>query len=42
MRASPVVIHGVRPYPTRAILGKAMEESRGPGTGVIRVLVNVK
>jgi hypothetical protein len=42
MRASPVVIQGVTLYPTGAILGKAMEEFRGAGTGVIRVLVNVK
>lgn len=42
MRARPVVVNGVRLYPTGAILGKALEEFRGPGTGMIRVLVNVR
>jgi hypothetical protein len=42
MRATPVVIQGVTLYPTGAILGKAMGEFRGAGTGVIPVFVNVK
>jgi hypothetical protein len=32
----------MRRYPSGAILGKALEEFAGPGTGMIRVLVNVK
>jgi hypothetical protein len=42
MRATPLVIQGVAVYPTGAILGRALEEFRGPGTGRIRVLVNVR
>lgn len=42
MRAAPVVVNGVALYPTGAVLGKALEPFAGPGTGVIRVLVNVR
>ena len=42
MRAAPVVVNGVALYPTGAVLGKAVEPFAGPGTGVIRVLVNVQ
>jgi hypothetical protein len=42
MRTDPVVVQGVKLYPSGAILGKALESFSGPGTGVIRVLVNVK
>jgi hypothetical protein len=42
MRAEPVEINGIKLYPTGSVLGKALEEFAGPGTGLIRVLVNVK
>jgi hypothetical protein len=42
MKASPVLLGGVAVYPTGAVLGKALEEFAGPGTGVIKVLVNVR
>ncbi len=42
MRTDPVIVNGVKLYPTGAILGKALQEFAGPGTGTIIVLVNVK
>jgi hypothetical protein len=42
MKASPVVVNGVEIFPTGTILGKALENFGGPGSGVIEVLVNVK
>jgi hypothetical protein len=42
MRADPVVVGGVAIYPPGTVLGKALEEFDGPGTGVIRVMVNVQ
>jgi len=42
MRTAPVEVQGVKLYPSGSILGKALENFAGPGTGVIRVLVNVK
>ena len=41
MRASPVVIHGVRVYRTGTILGKALEPLKS-GKGVIKVLVTLR
>jgi len=38
MKASPVIVRGVRIYPTGAILGKALEPLR-KGTGVIKVML---
>ncbi|MGQ0641875.1 MAG: hypothetical protein ACT4P6_14085 [Gemmatimonadaceae bacterium] len=42
MRTDPVIVNGVKLYPTGAILGKALQEFAGPGRGLIKVLVNVK
>ncbi|MGH7710454.1 MAG: beta strand repeat-containing protein, partial [Gemmatimonadaceae bacterium] len=42
MRSSPLDVQGITLYPSGSILGKALENFAGPGTGVIRVLVNVK
>ncbi len=42
MKAVPVLVAGVPIHPTGAVLGKALEEFDGPGTGTIRVLVNVR
>ncbi len=42
MRTDPVEVKGIKLYPSGAIVGKALENFAGPGTGVIKVLVNVK
>jgi hypothetical protein len=42
MRATPQEVNGVKLYPSGAILGKALQNFAGPGTGMIKVLVNVK
>jgi hypothetical protein len=42
MRATPLEVNGVKLYPSGAILGKALQNFAGPGTGMIKVLVNVK
>ena len=42
MRTDPVEVKGIKLYPSGAIIGKALENFAGPGTGVIKVLVNVK
>ncbi len=42
MKAQPTVINGTKIYPQGAILGKALENFDGSGTGTIKVLVNVK
>jgi len=42
MRTDPIVVQGMKLYPSGAILGKALEEFSGPGSGIIKVLVNVK
>lgn len=42
MKAIPVIINGISIYPTGAVLGKALENFDAAGTGLIKVLVNVK
>lgn len=42
MKAIPVNVNGLLIYPTGAILGKALENFEGQGSGLIKVLVNVK
>ncbi len=42
MKAIPVVVSGIVIYPVGAILGKALENFDTSGTGMIKVLVNVK
>ncbi|MCZ7556271.1 MAG: hypothetical protein M5R41_07710 [Bacteroidia bacterium] len=42
MKASPVVVGGIGVYPTGAIIGKALQNFDGSGSGLIEVLVNVK
>jgi hypothetical protein len=42
MKATPVIVRGVAILPTGAVLGKALQEFAGPGTGLIEVLVNVR
>jgi hypothetical protein len=42
MKAQPTVIQGTEIYPQGAVLGKALQDFDGPGTGTIDVLVNVK
>jgi hypothetical protein len=42
MKAIPANINGILVYPTGAIIGKALENFNGEGTGLIKVLVNVK
>ena len=42
MKAESTVVNGVEIYPQGAILGKALERFEGPGTGIIKVLVNAK
>lgn len=42
MKAVPAIVNGVEIYPQGAILGKALENFDGSGTGLIKVLVNVK
>lgn len=42
MKAQPTIVKGTKIYPQGAILGKALENFDGSGTGTIEVLVNVK
>ena len=42
MKAQPIVINGHTFYPSGIILGKALENFDGKGTGLIQVMVNVK
>jgi hypothetical protein len=42
MKATPVTIGGATFYPGGVIIGKALENFEGPGTGLIQVMVNVK
>jgi hypothetical protein len=42
MKASAVVVGGISVYPTGAIIGKALQNFDGNGSGLIEVLVNVK
>lgn len=42
MKASPTAVNGIEIFPTGTILGKALADFDGPGSGVIEVLVNVK
>jgi hypothetical protein len=42
MNAEAAVVNGVKLYPTGAILGKALEPFAGPGSGLIRVMVNAR
>jgi hypothetical protein len=42
MRVEPVEVNGIKLFPNGSLLGKALEPFAGPGTGVIRVMVNVK
>jgi hypothetical protein len=42
MKAVPVILNGIKIYPTGAILGKALENFESGDTGLINVLVNVK
>jgi hypothetical protein len=42
MRAEPVEVNGIKLFPNGSLLGKALEPFAGPGTGVIRVMVNTK
>jgi hypothetical protein len=42
MRSEPVVVGATKLYPSGAIVGTALESFPGPGTGLIRVLANVK
>jgi hypothetical protein len=42
MKARPVIIQGMAVYPSGAVLGKALQEFDGPGTGLIELLVNVR
>jgi hypothetical protein len=42
MKAIPVMVQGIAIYPTGAVLGKALQEFAGPGSGLVEVLVNVK
>ena len=42
MRATPNEVNGVKLYPSGTILGKALQNFAGPGTGMFKVLVNVK
>ncbi len=42
MKAVPAMIGGVAVYPTGAVLGKALQNFDGNGSGIIEVLVNVK
>ncbi|MCU0291684.1 MAG: hypothetical protein MUF10_06780, partial [Thermoanaerobaculaceae bacterium] len=42
MKATPVIVRGVAILPTGAVLGKALQEFDGPGTGLIEVLVSVR
>jgi hypothetical protein len=42
MKALPVRVGGVDIYPTGAVLGKALQNFDGTGTGMIEVLVNVR
>lgn len=42
MKAVAVVVNGVTLYPSGAIIGKALQNFDGPGSGTIEVLVNVK
>jgi hypothetical protein len=42
MKVHPVVTNGIPSFPSGIILGKALENFDGPGTGMIRVFVNTK
>jgi hypothetical protein len=42
MKAVPAMVGGVAVYPTGAVLGKALQNFDGNGSGMIEVLVNVK
>lgn len=42
MKAQPIEINGHTFYPSGIILGKALENFDGSGTGLIKVMVNVK
>jgi hypothetical protein len=42
MKVHPVITNGIPSFPSGIILGKALENYNGQGTGVIRVFVNSK
>jgi hypothetical protein len=42
MKATPITVGGAAFYPGGVIIGKALENFDGPGTGLIEVMVNVK
>jgi hypothetical protein len=42
MKVHPVITNGIPSFPSGIILGKALENFDGPGTGLIRVFVNSK
>ena len=42
MKAIPAIVNGIEIYPTGAIIGKALENFDGEGSGMIKILVNVK
>ncbi|HEY9487967.1 MAG TPA: hypothetical protein VIQ51_06545 [Chryseosolibacter sp.] len=42
MKAIPAIVNGIEIYPTGAIIGKALENFDGKGSGMIKILVNVK
>ncbi len=42
MKASPVVVNGIKLYPSGTIIGKALQNFDGTRSGLIEVLVNVK